>query len=291
MKDVVKIIAMYAIAQVIGLIVMSAFVQANTVEMFAYGQYSMNDIFFMILGFAFTVIFLVVLVSRYKGVLLYKIMEFVIIASATFVIFYGLGLYVGYGIEVSIALAVALSIFKFFNARIKNLAAILSSTGVAVMFASFFTFVDMIVFAIIMSIYDYIAVFVTKHMVLLASEFGARDISFSISAKQKVRKTVNVKYKGKTRTIVKENIERIELGTGDIALPLAFSLVVFKLMAVQSIGAAVSVFIVMSTFSIISLAFTLAFVKKFRLFLPALPPILIGTVIGYVLAYVSGMIV
>ncbi len=290
MNNVAKLLAMFAIAQILGLVVMSAFVQHDASDVFKYEQYSIDDLFFMLLGFAFTVIFLVILVTKYKGVLLYKIMEFIIVASATFVIFYGVGLHVGYDIGTAVALAVMLSTIKFFNPRIKNLTATVSSAGVAVMFATFFSFIDMIIFVIIMSVYDYVAVFVTKHMVLLASEFGARDISFSISAKEKVRKRVKAKYKGKVREFIQERTERLELGTGDIALPLAFNLVVFKFMAVQNIGAAISAFIVISTFSIISLAITLAFVKKRKLFLPALPPIMLGTVLGYILAYISGMV-
>ncbi len=82
---------------------------------------------------------------------------------------------------------------------------------------------------------------------------------------------------------VEEEVEQLELGTGDISLPLAFSLVVFKTFY-STLNEAIVIFIMMGLFSTLALGYTLYFVKKHKLFLPALPPIIAGTFLGLLIA-------
>ncbi len=292
MRTVVKLLVLFVVAQILGLIVAYAFIAGGAASQISVGQFSLEDMFFMVIGFAFAVLLLLALIKFYRGDLLYKLMEFIVIAAATFIVFSGIGYYVGYGIEVAAVLAIALSSLKFIYPKMKNVTATASSAGVAVMFSLFLSFWEAVLFLVVMSAYDYIAVFITKHMVTLASEFGKREMSFSITSQEKVKEKVLVKTaRGKTQEKIEERTERLELGTGDIALPLAFSLVVFRQVAATSLGAAISTFIIMGVFSALALGIVLAYVKKKKLFLPALPPILLGTLLGYMLAYVSGMIV
>lgn len=292
MKTVVKLLALFIAAQLIGLIVANAFVAGGAAAQLSVGQLSLEELFFMVIGFAFAVLLLLVLIRLYKGDFLYRVMEFVVVTAATFVVFYGIGWYAGYGSEVALLLAVALSAVKFAMPAAKNATATISSAGVAVMFALFLSFWEAVIFLVIMSAYDYVAVFVTRHMVTLASEFGKRDLSFSITSREKIREKVLVRTaEGKAVEKIEERTERLELGTGDIALPLAFNLVVFKEAVLVSPGAAVAAFIVIGVFSALALGIVLAYVRKRGMFLPALPPILLGALLGYMVAHVSGMIV
>ena len=291
MKTVVRLLALFIVAQAIGIVVASGLLAGGAVSI-AGGTYTLEDAFFMVVGFAFAVLLLLAIMRLYKGELLYKIMEFVILSSAGFVVFYGIGVYVGYGTYESVALALALALAKFIEPRVRNITAVISSAGIAVMFAMFLSLTEAVIFVIIMSVYDYVAVFITRHMVTMATEFGKRQLSFSISSQEKVMRKVKVAdAKGVKRTVIEEKIERLELGTGDIALPLAFALVVFKTAVPHGFGPAVASFIIISVFSAMALAIVLFYVRKRRLFLPALPPIMLGTVVGCMIAYVSGILI
>jgi presenilin-like A22 family membrane protease len=57
------------------------------------------------------------------------------------------------------------------------------------------------------------------------------------------------------------------------------------------LGPAISSFIILATFSTMSIALVLSYVQKRKLFLPALPPIILGTTIGYLIGYVCGIII
>ncbi|MEM3364676.1 MAG: presenilin family intramembrane aspartyl protease [Candidatus Micrarchaeia archaeon] len=292
MRTVLKLLLLFILAQVLGLIVMNAFVAGGLARQISVGEFSLEDIFFLIIGLAFTVLLVLALLKFYTGNLLYQIMEFVVVAAASFVVFYGIGYYVGFGEIEAVLLALALSALKQLVPHMKNTAAVVSSAGVAAMFAMFLSFWEAVVFLVVMSAYDYVAVFITRHMITLASEFGRREMSFSITSQDKIKERVLVQKKGggvQEKTV--ERVEHLELGTGDIALPLAFNLVVFRGVALVNTGAAISTFIIIGVFSALALGLVLAYVKKRRLFLPALPPILLGTLIGYMLAYISGIIV
>ena len=290
MRAVLELLALFIAAQVIGLVVANAFIVGGVSEQVSLGRFSLEDLFFMIIGFAFTVLLVLALVRFYKGDFLYRIMEFIIITAATFVVFYGVGWYFGFE-DNALVLAVALSALKLVVPAVKNVAATLSSVGVAVMFAMLLSFWEAVFFLVLMSVYDYVAVFITRHMITLASEFGRRNMSFSISSQEKVKMPVIVREHGERVVKTEEREERLELGTGDIALPLMFNIIVFREVAQVSAGAAISAFIVIGVFSAMALGVVLAYVKKRKLFLPALPPLLLGTLLGYMLAYVSGIIV
>ncbi|MGC9058191.1 MAG: presenilin family intramembrane aspartyl protease [Candidatus Micrarchaeia archaeon] len=281
--------SLFISAHILGVVVGYVFLSGlSGVEVEGFG---IDDIFFIILGLIFTVIILLIITKLFDELLLYKIMDFFMVVAASFVVFYGFGFYLGYNELIAIVLALALSTFKFFNPSIKNITAVASSTGVAIMFAMFLGFYEAIIFLVVMCVYDFIAVFVTQHMITFAREFSKRNMSFSISSQEKVAERVMVKTKGgKLKEVIEERVERLELGTGDIAIPLTFTLIVFKEMLVYNIGAAVAAFIFISVFSACSLALVFSYVLRKKAFLPALPPIILGTLMGYMFAYLLGLI-
>jgi len=161
----------------------------------------------------------------------------------------------------------------------------------AVMFALFLSYFEAILFILFMCFYDFFAVFISKHMIFMAREFGKRNLSFSLATEEKVQITKiitsytiekGIKKEVKEK-IVEEQVEHLELGTGDISLPLAFALVIFKTFY-ANLNNGILVFFMMVIFSTISLGYTLYFVKKYKLFLPALPPIILGSFIGLIIS-------
>ncbi|MCX8205748.1 MAG: presenilin family intramembrane aspartyl protease [Candidatus Micrarchaeota archaeon] len=289
MKTVLRLLALFIAAQAIGAAAALPYLEFGSPV--TYMGYGIDDLFFIIVGIAFAVLFMLAVVKFYKGELLFRVMELVVVASATFIVFYGLGTYLGLGEAPAALVALAVALSKLLWPGARNITATLSSAGVAIMFAMFLSFLEAIIFLIIMSVYDYVAVFITRHMVTLANEFGRHNMSFSVAAQEKhLRISEAVDSRGRVRQVLQEKTERLELGTGDIALPLAFNLIVLKDMLVYGTGPALAAFLVVGVFSAIALALVLAYVRINRVFLPALPPILLGTITGYMLGYVSGII-
>ena len=182
------------------------------------------------------------------------------------------------------------SLAKFFFARLKNIAAVLSSAGVGALFGYSMGFIPAIIFIIGISLYDYIAVFKTKHMLVLAENLGSTDMSFTVTAGSKkhvsksvpstvVKKTVHVKSHVPPTAVAKKHhggFERIDLGSGDLAVPAMLAVSTYS---VAGIFGAISVAIGTT----ISIYYLLKFVEKRRVVLPALPPICLGGMLALLL--------
>lgn len=291
MKNIVRILFLFILAHIIGLVVGNAFLSGYSEQTFGPTQLSVQDIFFVIIGMVFFLIFLLIILKIYKGDLLFKLLESIVIFTTSFIVFLGVLWYFNGSILTAVLLALAFTILKFYFSKLRNLTGILSGVGMAVMFALFLSLFEAFLFIIFMCVYDFFAVFISKHMIFMAKEFSKRNLSFSLAANEKVKvQKIRTYYKmenGVKKEIkekfVEEEVEQLELGTGDISLPLAFSLVVFKTFY-STLNEAIVIFIMMSLFSVLALGYTLYFVKKYKLFLPALPPIMAGTFLGLLLA-------
>ncbi len=158
---------------------------------------------------------------------------------------------------ISALLGIALAVAKHFIHLLKNLAAVLSSAGAGAVFGFTFSFVASLIFFGIMAIYDYIAVFRTKHMVSMAKEIIRQDMSFTITAKERLpsgRET------------------RLDLGTGDLALPVMVEVSAYQIHPYLS-------FVTMLG-AIAGVAFVLIYAWKHKVFLPAIPAILFGILLS-----------
>lgn len=287
MKNILRLLFLFVFAHVIGLIVVNAFLFGYSDITFSGTSYSIQDIFFIIVGMAFFLIFMLVILKIYKGDLLFKLLESVVIFTTSFIVFLGILWYFNGSIISAFILALIFTILKFYLPKMRNITGVISSIGMAVMFSLFLSLFEAILFVLFMCLYDFFAVFISKHMIFMAKEFSKRNLSFSLASKEKVQvtkiKTTYVMEMGVKKEIkekyIEEELEHLELGTGDISLPLAFGLVVFKTFY-ANLGAAIISFIMVSIFSTIALSYTLYFVKKHKLFLPALPPIIFGSLVG-----------
>ncbi len=176
---------------------------------------------------------------------------------------------------VALVLALIFSLLKIFkpNILIHNFTELFVYGGLAAIFVPVLSLWSITILLLIVSIYDMIAVWKTKHMISMA-KFQAKSKIFAglfvpYSPKAEIPSQVNKKIKSKK--IYREAI----LGGGDIAFPLLFSGVILKTLGflpalVLSLSAAVALFIL----------FLLAEKKKFY---PAMPFISIGCFVGYFL--------
>ncbi|MEM3030358.1 MAG: presenilin family intramembrane aspartyl protease [Candidatus Micrarchaeia archaeon] len=224
--------------------------------------------------------FLVILFHFYKGLLLFKLMEAFIILVASNIVFYvillSLGIPFYYALAFLLSLGVALA--KFFSPRFKNLAAILASAGVGAVFGFSLDLLPAVIFVVGLSLYDVLAVFFTRHMVVMAQELGRRNLAFSVSAEQKVK----VKLPRRKAPVEQRSV--LELGTGDLSIPCMLAVSAFKYGNALSLWHGAAYALASIGGSSLALVLVLYAVLRGRLFLPALPPLAFGGLAGIALA-------
>ena len=222
-------------------------------------------VFYIILGAA-----LFLLIIKLRIPLLFALLEFAVVSATSSVFFYSV--FRPFMADpilamlVSISSGCALILLKFLLPWLKNIAAILSSVGAGAAFGFSFSFFAALFFLFIMAAYDYISVFRTKHMVSMAKEIMKRNMSFTITS---------------THRLPSGKISRMDLGTGDLALPIMVSVAAF------SVSPALMAFVFLG--SVAGVAGVLFYAWKRRTFLPAVPFITMGISIGVLLFLFSGL--
>lgn len=128
-----------------------------------------------------------------------------------------------------------------------------------------------VVVLLVLSVYDYIAVYKTKHMVKMAKEMIERGAVFALILPEKPAHYIESapKIKGPQEGI-------FFLGAGDLVFPLVMSASAFG-------GVGLFSAIITAIFSVFGLFFThfLFSVQEKREPMPALPPIAVLTIIGF----------
>jgi len=194
-----------------------------------------------------------------------------------------LTLYIAFGVYINWAiaffLAVILAIWRVFkpNPYIHNLTEVFIYAGVAVVLISFFNILSIFVLLILISIYDMIAVWQSKHMVKLAQ----------FQLKAKLFAGLSIPYSFKIPKKTPKNAKKVKqkmaiLGGGDMAFPLLFSSVSmqhFINLGLTKLNAFLYASVIV-IFAALALAGLLLKGKKDR-FYPAMPFITLGCFLGY----------
>jgi len=157
-------------------------------------------------------------------------------------------------------LAVIVRLMWWDSALVQNLSTIIIiSVTTAVMGISVSPAVAAIILAIF-AVYDYVSVFITKHMVVLAKALGARAYQ-----------------EGRVHGEAKIHM----LGAGDIAIPGIFAVSLLRVGIIPAVLAAAG--------ATLGLVWTMALAKRWRRVLPALPsialPELLLALIGLILSF------
>lgn len=148
-------------------------------------------------------------------------------------------------------------IWKRQNLLLFNTALILTVTGVGAFLGASLSVLPSLLLLIILSIYDLIAVFWTKHMVTLAEKAkGKMPFMFLIPHRKR----------------------SIGLGTGDLAIPLVFTVSVFK-----DYTLAKAITTSLGGLAGIILLFLYIQGRK-KITLPALPPLAVGLIAGFAIS-------
>ena len=213
---------------------------------------------------------IILLIKYYKGQLLFLLMEFFLISVTSSVFFYSL-FRIGFpyleSMGIGILLGIILAIGKIKYLWLKNPSATIAAGVVGALFGISFSPSLIILFLVFLFIYDYIAVFKTKHMVEMAKFITKKEMPFTITSK--------VKLPGKKE-------QRIDLGTGDLLAPIMLGV---SFLSINPLGYYLSFL-----GGIIGILVIYYILSKKRMFLPALPPIVGAMLVLLGIAYVFGLL-
>ncbi len=186
----------------------------------------------------------------FKGATLFRLMELFVVFTASILVFDTLAK--GSALVFAVLL-IALKILFPKDVWIKNVSAIISVAGVGALIGVTLGVIPVLVFIILLSVYDFIAVFKTKHMVTLAKGISNKNLAFTLAIPTKEH--------------------QFELGTGDLVIPLVFAVSVMS--SNQAIGFPLYLVpgILILAASLVGLLWTINWVSKnVGKALPALPP-------------------
>jgi len=257
LKVTMLLIALFLAAQFIGLVV----VRPYTVEEkpLPYNierpQFEEKTAFIPIFIIIVVATIFALLLAKMQATILWKVWFFI---SVIFCLSIALSTFINP--TIAMIIAIVLAFFKVFKANIivHNMTELFVYGGLAAIFVPILGILSITILLVIISVYDYIAVRKTKHMVALAK----------FQTKIRIFAGLLVPY-GKNKEAI--------LGGGDIGFPLIFAGVAMKTLGTKAfvipvVAAAALLFLFMKSEK-----------KKFY---PAMPILTVGCLIGYGIAYI-----
>lgn len=240
------------------------------------GTISFTPVDFVILAILFAAI---LFVARHKGVARFSFRMFLllIVFSGTQVI---LGTFVPSPWDLVAAVIFTLVFARGGNVLLHNLGIILGIGGIAAVFGLSISVEFGLILLVALSLYDIIAVYVTKHMVTMARSMVESGAVFGFLIPFEFRGFFHSREQARARIGLPaqagENF--MILGSGDIGLPLIF--------AVSLVRISLTSAIITAAFSLLGLFIThILFLNQGRRrAMAALPPIATMTIIGYLVS-------
>jgi presenilin-like A22 family membrane protease len=308
LRQFLQILAMFMLVQFSGLVLATqvfngvAYEQVSSVQ--AISTYSENLLFYIAYIVIVSVILLFVF-RVYRGKRLFTVFEAVVVfipafyvfliciaaptGSAYATLFYGTNpaAYVA-----ALVLAALLVVAKNRIPKLRNVTALIASVGVGLILGITFGFAAAYIFMALLAVYDFIAVFVTKHMVALADVAIGNNLSLLImvneakavplsslnkkeQAEYKKAKPMLEKQAGSiVKTLEKSDMvpvaARSALGTGDLAVPLMVAVAAYKI----NLSFVPSLVVVAG--SVLGVLMNMMVLSRYKRALPAIPLLLLG---------------
>lgn len=297
-RQLASILGFFLIVQLAGVLVAFGLITPSVVQTASMGTGFSDQVF---LYFAYLVAAAVVMVLLFRsrhGPALFKGVEAIVVGIASFYLFLIVlsSIFpnsVVLPLGVSALGAVALVVSKNKWPWLRNTAAIVSSIGVGLVLGLFFTFFAAFVLMALIAVYDYVAVFITKHMLTLAKAsiqgntalmVGSYDVELvprSSMKKGEARRMLGL-FKGtksnEMRKLMRSGNVPLPsmsaLGAGDLAIPL--------MLAVSAYTTYFSFFfsVVLTASACFGLVFAMYVSKRYGTALPAIPPLFSFACVG-----------
>jgi presenilin-like A22 family membrane protease len=284
MKTAFLLIAIFLMTQLLGLYVGNAYMESIN-QAIKSGELEKRpeiipgvnpesiEISFYLFGYIiFTTIIILIIIKFRKSFI--RVLEALVVFIASWFTFELLIPYEIWYLSLGFFLAIILTAWKVLRPSIlnQNIAAIISGAGVGALLGGSLGIVPSLVFILILSAYDFVSVFITKHMVHMAKALTERPTAFTIAAPHKFKKLTYVGIKG-----AKKRFHIFQLGVGDMVIPLMFSISILSKFTILN-----SLFSIIG--STIALFLMIYFMSKKPRPLPALPFITAGTLAGFLIS-------
>lgn len=306
LRQLLQILAMFMIVQFAGLLLATqvfygvGFEQAKGVQVVSYS----SGLLFYIAYIAIFSLVLLFVFRIYRGRRLFTVFEAIVVFIPAFYVFLVciaalLGnaysaVFTGGSAAVYVAafvLAALLIIAKNRIPALRNFTAIIASIGVGLVLGITFGFGAAYAFMALLAVYDFIAVFITKHMVALADVAVSNNLSLlvmvseakavplsSLTAREKAEyrkaKPALERHPGLSRALAESNMvpmaARSALGTGDLAVPLMVAVSAYKI----SLSFTPSLFVAAG--GILGVLMNMLILRRYKRALPAIPLLLLG---------------
>jgi presenilin-like A22 family membrane protease len=254
-----------------------------------------GTIIYIILGVVIGTVLLLVII-KYRKRIIWKIWFFVSVLICLSIAF---AAYVDS--RIAFVVAVILGYFKIFrpNTWVHNITEVFIYGGIAAIFVPIINVSATLLLLVLISIYDFIAVWYSKHMVTLAEFQKGNKVFAGImlpsepETSPKQLKSVKSLHRGKSTisatvssakkgiTHATQEITYAILGGGDIAFPLLFTGAVLKKLAqTHPLVDAFILSLVVTLCSAIALGILFISAKKDKYY-PAMPFLTVGCVVGW----------
>lgn len=182
-----------------------------------------------------------------------------------FLVFYGSWVVFSVFIPDLIAMVLAIILvalrFKIANILTQNLAMMIAIAGISAMIGSELPIYGVIILLAVLSIYDFIAVFKTKHMVSMFKGMYEKGAPFTVIIPEKIKHV-----KAEIKKTKPGEGKFLMLGTGDLAFPIILAVSVIQTGLINSFA------VISGAFIGLILVHSLLMSGKFEA-IPALPPI------------------
>jgi presenilin-like A22 family membrane protease len=266
-----------------------------------------------IIGFS---LLIVIVLRFYNGELLFRVLEALVIFISSFFVFLIVAGTLNSSAYVNVAgspvpiylmaatlAALLLVVLKNKWPRLRNTTAMIASVGVGIVLGVSFPFSFAYLFMVVLAVYDFIAVFITKHMITMAKAMSSMNLSFLVGVneveavpEESIGKKEMLGYRKELaearrkspamRQIIDSKFvpfaAHIELGTGDLGVPLMLAVAAYRV----SLNFTLSLFITIGATA--GLIVTMYILRKYKRALPAIPPLLAGitvAMLAYLLVY------
>ncbi len=312
-RQMVQILVIFMLVQFAGILLATQIFNNQTYASAVSNQISntpISGLFFVLYIVVLTAIILFIF-RYFKAEKIIIIWERVIILITSFFVFYvvisSISNIFGYASNalqyiyyaIAAILAIALVYKKVKNPSLKNTAAIISSIGVGVILGLGFGPIAALFLMGILAIYDFIAVFITKHMLTLANVAMQNNLALMVdvnefatvpkssmsreqlSAYNKAVHEEKIKIPKEMNKLTKGSVAipaSVGLGTGDLAVPLMVAIASYKLY----LNFTLSIFVALG--GVLGLILTMFVLRRYRRALPAIPPLFFG-ILCSLLAY------
>jgi len=243
-------------------------------QAFAYVPSEPISLWYFLIVFVFVTALLVFLLRRVKTRLPFEVFF-------TLAIFAGIWFLADIWLTPGLAIlaALAITLLKFIYPRIwwQNLIMVFGICGIVVSLGLSISWVTAVVILVLLSFYDIIAVYFTRHMVAMFNGLIKRGVVFALILPN------NLKSQFLPLKEVKPGEDFMLLGTGDLALPAILVSSLVRESMGQAILAALGAVL---GFVIMNIIFSR---QEARKPMPALPPIAAGASLGFLIALLIGL--